>query len=30
MFELSHTEAFDPAFATQGIGLRLVRPVPGR
>ena len=30
MFELSHTEAFDPAFANQSIGLRLVRPLPGR
>jgi hypothetical protein len=30
MFELSHTEAFDPAFANQAIGFRLVRPVPGR
>jgi len=30
MFEPSHTEAFDPAFANQAIGFRLVRPVPGR
>lgn len=30
MFELSHTEAFDPAFANQSIGFRLVRPLPGR
>jgi hypothetical protein len=30
MFELSHTEAFDPAFANQAIGFRLVRPLPGR
>jgi eukaryotic-like serine/threonine-protein kinase len=30
MFELSHTEAFDPAFANEAIGFRLVRPVPGR
>ena len=30
MFELSHTEAFDPAFANQAIGFRLVLPVPGR
>ena len=30
MFELSHTESFDPAFANQAIGFRLVRPVPER
>jgi len=30
MFEPSHTEAFDPAFANQAIGFRLVRPVPER
>ena len=30
MFELSHTEVFDPAFANQAIGFRLVRPLPGR
>ena len=30
MFEISHTEGFDPAFANQSIGLRLVRPLPGR
>jgi eukaryotic-like serine/threonine-protein kinase len=30
MFEISHTETFDAAFANQGIGFRLVRPVPGR
>ena len=29
MFELSHMESFDPAFANQAIGFRLVRPVPG-
>ena len=29
MFEISHTEAFDPAFANQAVGLRLVRPLPG-
>jgi formylglycine-generating enzyme required for sulfatase activity len=30
MFEPSHTEAFDPAFANEAIGFRLVRPLPGR
>ncbi len=30
MFEITHTESFDAAFANQGIGFRLVRPVPGR
>jgi len=30
MFEPSHTEAFDPAFANHAIGFRLVRPLPGR
>lgn len=30
MFEPSHAEAFDPAFANEAIGLRLVMPVPGR
>lgn len=30
MFEISHTETFEPAFANQAIGFRLVRPVPGR
>ena len=30
MFELSHAEAFDPAFANEAIGFRLVRPIPGR
>jgi serine/threonine protein kinase len=30
MFELSHTEAFDPAFANQAIGFRLVLPLAGR
>jgi len=29
MFEPSHAEAFDPAFANDAIGIRLVRPVPG-
>jgi formylglycine-generating enzyme required for sulfatase activity len=29
MFELSHTEEFDPAFANEAIGFRLVRPLPG-
>jgi hypothetical protein len=29
MFEISHTEAFDPAFANEAVGFRLVRPVPG-
>ena len=29
MFELSHAEAFDPAFANEAIGFRLVRPLPG-
>jgi hypothetical protein len=30
MFEISHTEGFDPAFADDAIGFRLVRPLPGR
>ncbi|HKF41673.1 MAG TPA: bifunctional serine/threonine-protein kinase/formylglycine-generating enzyme family protein [Thermoanaerobaculia bacterium] len=30
MFESSHTETFEPAFANNSIGFRLVRPVPGR
>jgi len=30
MFEASHTETFEPAFANNSIGFRLVRPVPGR
>jgi serine/threonine protein kinase len=30
MFELSHTEAFDRAFANQAIGFRLVLPLAGR
>jgi formylglycine-generating enzyme required for sulfatase activity len=29
MFELSHTEEFDPAFSNEAIGFRLVRPLPG-
>jgi eukaryotic-like serine/threonine-protein kinase len=29
MFEPSHAEAFDPAFANEAIGFRLVRPLPG-
>jgi formylglycine-generating enzyme required for sulfatase activity len=29
MFEISHTEAFDPAFADDAIGFRLVRPLLG-
>ena len=30
MFEISHTESFDPGYANNAIGFRLVRPVPGR
>jgi hypothetical protein len=30
MFEPSHAEAFDPAFASAAVGFRLVMPVPGR
>jgi len=30
MFEASHIETFEPAFANNAIGFRLVRPVPGR
>lgn len=29
MFEPAHAEAFDPSFASEIIGFRCVRPVPG-
>jgi serine/threonine-protein kinase len=30
MFEPSHTEWFEPSYANDAIGFRLVTPVPGR